>query len=118
MRIHRGGSLIAAALNNHHRDTLEKIFSHPTSANIEWRSVISLLAAVGAVDEEHNGKIKVSVGPETETLHPPHGKDIDRQMVIDLRRMLTQAGLSPKDFGPIEDERSRNHGDGRWGEPT
>ena len=36
-----------AHLNNHHRDTVEKIFSHPTSRNIEWRQVLSLLETIG-----------------------------------------------------------------------
>lgn len=84
-----------SALNNHHRDTLRKIFDHPASGNIEWRQVLSLLETVGTVEEEHNGKFKVTLGAETETLARPHGKDVDRQMVVDLRRMLTGAGLSP-----------------------
>jgi hypothetical protein len=84
-----------ADLNNHHRDTVEKIFSHPASGNVEWRQVRSLLDAIGTTVEEHDGKVKVTVGPETEVLHPPHGKDIDKQMVVDLRRMLKGAGLAP-----------------------
>jgi hypothetical protein len=82
-------------LNNRHRDTLRKIFGHPASGNIEWRQVLSLLEAVGTVDEEHNGSFKVTLGAETETIGRPRGKDIDRQMVVDLRRMLTGAGLAP-----------------------
>jgi len=30
-------------------------------------------------------------------LQPPRGKDIDQQMIVDLRRMLTQAGFAPGD---------------------
>jgi hypothetical protein len=86
---------MAASLNNHHRDTLDQIFSHPPSANIEWRQVLSLLEAVGTVTEEHNGKFKVTLGPEIETLEPPRDKDIDQQLIVDLRRMLTNAGLAP-----------------------
>jgi hypothetical protein len=82
-------------LNNHHRDTLERIFSHPSSGNLEWRQVLSLLEAVGTVEEEHNGKFKVTLGAETEMLRRPHGKDVDQQTVVDLRRMLKGAGLSP-----------------------
>ena len=80
-------------LNNHHRDTLQRILNHPASGNIEWRQVLSLLNAVGTVDEEPSGKVKVTVGPETEVLNRPRGKDIDVQMVVDLRRMLSSAGL-------------------------
>ena len=103
-------------LNNHHRDTFQRILSHPTSGNIEWREVLSLLNALGTVDQEPNGKFKVTVGPETEVLSRPRGKDIDVQMVVDLRRMLSSAGLAGAPA--TEDTRSRDHGDSRRGSPT
>lgn len=86
---------MASSLNNHHRDTLAQIFSHPSSSSIEWHQVLSLLEAVGTVAKEHNGKLKVTLGPETEVVNPPRGKDIDQQLIVDLRRMLTNAGLAP-----------------------
>jgi hypothetical protein len=86
---------MAADLDHHHRVTLEKIFSHPLSSNVEWREVLSLLEAVGTTTQEHNGKVKVELGGETEVLRPPDGKDVDRQLIVDLRRMLTNAGLEP-----------------------
>jgi hypothetical protein len=82
-------------LDNRHRDTLRKIFEHPTSHNIDWRAVMSLLEAVGTVDVRHDGKVAVKIGPEREFLEPPAGKDIDEQMVVDLRRMLSKAGFGP-----------------------
>jgi hypothetical protein len=81
-----------AHLNNHHRDTLQQILQHPTSHNIEWPAVLSLLEAVGKVEERHDGKYVVHVGDETEVLTRPKHKDIDVHLVIDLRRMLTGAG--------------------------
>jgi hypothetical protein len=81
-------------LDHHHRRTAQAILSHPVSHNIEWRDVLSLLEAVGEVTEEHNGKFKVSVGGETETLRRPSGKDVDEQTVVDLRRMLGAAGIT------------------------
>ena len=86
---------MAADLTHRHRDTLERIFAHPSSGNIEWRQVLSLLEAVGTTIEEHNGSVKVVLGRETEVLQPP--RDIDQQMIVDLRRMLTQAGYAPGD---------------------
>jgi hypothetical protein len=80
-------------ISNEHRDTMEKILRHPSSGNIEWRQVRSLLETVGTATEEDNGKLRVTLGGETEMLQPPHGKDIDQQMIVDLRRMLTRAGL-------------------------
>ena len=84
---------MAAHLSNRHRDTVGQIFSEPASHNIEWREVVSLLEAVGTVTDEHNGKLRISLGQETEVFSPPHGKDVDIQMVVDLRRMLGAAGV-------------------------
>ena len=75
-------------LNADHRETLERIFAHPTSANIEWRQVRSLLEAVGTVQEHHNGKLEVTVGVTTQVLQPPRGKDVDLAQIVDLRRLL------------------------------
>jgi hypothetical protein len=82
-------------LDNHHRDTLRKIFAHPTSHNIEWRAVMSLLEAVGTTDVHRDRKVAVQVGSERAFLEPPVGKDIDVQMVLDLRRMLSAVGYGP-----------------------
>lgn len=84
-----------AHLSSRHRDTVEKIFSQPPNRNIEWREVMGLLEAVGTVTHEHNGKLKVSLGPGTEVLAAPRGKDVDVQIMLDLRRMLKQAGFAP-----------------------
>ena len=81
-------------LGSHHRDTVQRLFAHPASGNIEWREVKSLLESIGAASEAPDGALRVTLGGETEVLRRPHGKDIDVQMVVDLRRMLTRAGLS------------------------
>jgi hypothetical protein len=107
-----------AHLSGRHRDTVERIFSQPPSGNIEWREVVSLLETIGTVAHEHNGKLKVSLGPETEVLRAPHGKDVGVQIVVDLRRMLKQAGFAPDHSPAIADQSARDHGDGQWGEPT
>ncbi len=79
-------------LSNHHRNTLRQIFQHPAGHNIEWPAVLSLLEAVGSATRQPGGKVAVTIGPETEFLDPPAHKDIDAQTVVDLRRMLRQAG--------------------------
>jgi hypothetical protein len=85
----------AAVVNAEHEDTLEKILSHPASGNVEWRQVRSLLEAVGTVTEHHNGRVEVTLGDETEVFDPPKDKDVDKQMIVDLRRMLTRTGIAP-----------------------
>ena len=102
--------LVEAHLGSHHRDTVKRIFARPTSHNIEWREVVSLLDAIGTVTHEHNGKLRVSLGPETEVLPAPHGKDVDVQILVDLRRMLKDAGFAPDGSPPIADQRTRDHG--------
>lgn len=82
-------------LTSHHRDTLDHIFRHPLSHNIEWRAVLSLLKAVGSVQETHQGNFLVTLGTETETFEPPRRKDIDAQQVVDLRRMFKNVGYGP-----------------------
>ena len=83
------------ALSNRHRDTIEKIFDRPSSGNVEWGEVLSLLETVGDVVEEPNGRYRVTLGAETEAVDRPHGKDVDVQLLVDLRRMLRNAGFVP-----------------------
>jgi hypothetical protein len=89
-------------LNHHHRDTLAQIFTHPLSHNIEWRAVLSLLEAVGAVEIRPDGKFVLTLGPETETLERPRDKDVDPQLVVDLRRMLGNAGYGLETKRPAD----------------
>jgi hypothetical protein len=51
-------------------------------------------------------------------LERPRGKDIDEQLIVDLRRILRQAGFAPDGPAPTPDERDRDHGDAQWGAPT
>jgi hypothetical protein len=83
-------------LNSHHRDTLAQLFAHPAGHNIEWHDVLSLLEAVATVKEAPHGRYLVTLGTETETFEPPKHKDIDAQQVVDLRRMLKNAGFGPE----------------------
>ena len=76
----------------HHRDTLLQIFQHPTSHNVEWHDVISLLETVGSVEERHDDMFVFRIGDEREVLRRPKAKDMDTQQLVDLRRMLTSAG--------------------------
>ena len=91
-----------AHLSNHQRNTLRQLFQHPAGHNIEWRAVLSLLGAVGSAEEQHGGKVAVTIASHTEYFDPPRHKDIDTQAVVNLRQMLTQAGYQADaaDTGP------------------
>jgi hypothetical protein len=86
-------------LSNHQRNTLRQIFQHPAGHNIEWRAVLSLLEAIGSAEEQHGGKVAVTIASRTEYFDPPRHKDIDTQAVVDLRQMLTEAGYRAHDAG-------------------
>jgi hypothetical protein len=83
-------------LDAHHRATVVKIFNHPVGHNIQWHDVLSLLQSVATVTKESDGRYTVTLGPETETFDAPRGHDIDEQQVVDLRRMLRGAGITPQ----------------------
>jgi hypothetical protein len=85
-----------AHLSSHHRATLEKIYQHPAGHNIEWHDVVSLFREVGTVSEEHDGKWILTLGSESLTVDNPKAKDIDTQLVVDLRRMLHAADFEPE----------------------
>jgi len=87
--------MAAPDLSNNHRDTLNKIFAHPVSHNVEWQDVIGLLGAVGDIEERH-GNLVVTLGGETETLHR-HGseKSLDADAVLSLRKLLASHGIEP-----------------------
>ncbi len=79
-------------LSGKHRDTLLKIYQHPTNHNVEWHDVVSLLEAVGTVEQRHDDMFVFRIGEEREVLTVPKGKDIDPQQLVDLRRLLNGAG--------------------------
>ncbi len=83
-------------LDGRHRATVEKIFNHPLGHNIQWHDVLSLLQSLAAVTEESGDRYTVTLGAETETFDAPRGHDIDEQQVVDLRRMLRGAGITPE----------------------
>jgi hypothetical protein len=79
-------------LSSHHRDTLLQIFQEKTNYNVEWHDVVSLLGAVGSIEQQHDDMFLFRIGQETEVLRRPSDKDIDGQQLVDLRRILTSAG--------------------------
>ena len=79
-------------LSGHHRDTLLQIFQQETNYNVEWHDVVSLLEAVGSIEQQHDDMFLFRIGEETEVLRRSSDKDIDGQQLVDLRRILTTAG--------------------------
>jgi hypothetical protein len=89
-------------LSGHHRTTLEQVFAHPVGHNIHWRDARSLLEAVGTVVDEHDGRVRVDVDGHALSLTAPHHHHehaLGEQQVLDLRRLLTDAGITPASVG-------------------
>ena len=84
------------ALTHKHRETLQEIFRHPTSHNIDWVHVIHLLEHIGEVVEASAGKFRVELGESTVVLRKPRHKDIDIEMVVKLRHRLQDEGWAPE----------------------
>jgi hypothetical protein len=66
------------------RATLEQIFSHPAGANIEWRVTLTLPLCSS-----------VTENTASRSERPTREKDVDKETIVELRRMLSSAGLSP-----------------------
>ena len=83
-----------AALTGHHRKTYDHLFAHPMPQNLDWKDVLSMLTALpdAAVDEAHDGHVKVTRGGETLTLRRPKGKDFsDKAELSQLKRFLERS---------------------------
>jgi hypothetical protein len=85
-----------AAVTGANRRTLEAIFRHPSTHNLEWSHVVALIEKIGAVDEKANNEFMFAVSGEHHMLHKPHTKDMTGSEVIDLRQLLSKAGWSAK----------------------
>jgi hypothetical protein len=78
-----------------HRRTLEAIFQHPLSHNLAWRDVVSLISAIGNVDDKTNGDVTFRAAREQMSMTRPHDKDLAPDDVVGLRHFLTRAGWAP-----------------------
>ncbi len=87
-----------ARLNSHQRDTLAQIYRHPTSHNIEWHDVLSLLHAVGTVRETHKGHLEITIDHVVEVLEPDRHKEVETEQLAILRRLLRRGGYAPEDL--------------------
>jgi hypothetical protein len=90
-------------LASHHRNTMRKMFQHPTGNNIEWHDVVSMLRAVGTVEQHHDNSVKVTIADQSQVFGIPRDKDIEMETVLDLRHMLAAAGYGLEQYGDRKD---------------
>ena len=76
--------------------TLEKLFSHPISMNIEWNEVKHMLETMGAeIEMTHHSHIKIKLGNDVKTFKTFHKMLGDKHEIKELQHMLENAGLAP-----------------------
>jgi len=80
-----------------HKKTLERIFSHPVSANIKWQDIEALFNSLGAeLIEREGSRIEVFLFNEIQVYHRPHSRpDTDKGVVASIRKRLKDNEVLP-----------------------
>ena len=85
-----------ALLTGSHLRTYNTLFQHPVSHNLGWHDVHALFRHLGQVEEEPNGKLKVTRNGEVLMLLAPRTKDVAAaDEIMALRHFLERSSRSP-----------------------
>jgi hypothetical protein len=84
-----------------HCRTLEELFAHPISMNIDFWKVVNLFKDLGAeVDETKKDHLKVKLGGQEMSFPIPRKKNIgNKHEVVAIRDFLERAGVTPESEG-------------------
>ena len=84
-------------MKRQHRRTLEIIYSHPVSANIQWRDIETLFKELGAeISEREGSRVAVVLFNEVRVFHRPHpSPNTDKGAVASIRKWFEQHGVTP-----------------------
>ncbi len=84
-------------MSHRHKAKIEKVFEHPTSANIDVKKLIASLEHYGVkveLTKKHKAKLFYN---ESEFVLPlPHGDHLPKDEVVLLRHWLEEIGLTPE----------------------
>lgn len=87
-----------ATLTGSHLRTYQSIFQHPISHNLGWHDVHALFRQLGEVEDEANGKLKVTRNGQTMILNPPRTKDVaETDELMALRHFLERSVMKPSE---------------------
>ena len=77
--------------------TLDAVFAHPTSGNIQWRDIEALFREIGAdITEREGSRVAVFLFCEVRVFHRPHpSPNTDKGAVSSVRKWLEQHGVAP-----------------------
>jgi len=83
-------------MSHKHKAKIEKVFEHPTSANIDVKKLISALEHYGVkVELTKKHKAKLFYEEKEFVLPLPHGDHLPKDEVVMLRHWLEEIGLTP-----------------------
>ena len=88
------------SLSKSSRATIEVLYQHPLSHNLEWSGVVALFEKLGTVDHKGHNEIAFGLGGEHHRVRKPHSKDLTTTEVMSFRHMLTRAGWAPQSSAP------------------
>ena len=94
-------------LNAKNARTMERVYQHPVSHDLDWRDVISLIEHLGTVKEETSGHLTLTVNDASQGFHRSQdGSLSDPKQVLELRHFLESAGVG-KSHRPQADAKNR-----------
>jgi len=86
-------------MSHKHKAKIEKVFEHPTSANIDVKKLIAALEHYGVkveLTKKHKAKLFYEAEKTEEFILPlPHGEHLSKDEVVMLRHWLEEIGLTP-----------------------
>lgn len=84
-------------MNNHHRQTLARIFADPVPADLRWADIEGLFRALGGeISEGAGSRVRVALGGVRAVFHRPHpAPQARRSAVRSVRDFLVAAGIGP-----------------------
>jgi hypothetical protein len=84
-------------MQRRYQRTLESIFAHPVSANIQWRDIEALFAELGAeVSQREGSRVAIILFEEVRVFHRPHpSPNTDKGAVSSIRKWFEQHGVAP-----------------------
>jgi len=83
-------------MSHKHKTKIEKVFEHPTSANIDVKKLISALEHYGVkVEITKKHKAKLFYGEREFILSLPHSDHLSKDEVVLLRHWMEEAELTP-----------------------
>lgn len=84
-------------MNSKQTKTLKAIFSKPTSTNIKFTDIESVLITIGTEKVEgHGSRVRFLLSNETLHLHRPHPEAEAKRYQVELvREFLEKLGITP-----------------------